>query len=269
MALVALKYDVTIYGFELMKNHIHIILSATGAVCLEVFDFILSRLRRRLKEDGFPLPPDDYGFKLVPIMDQDTMRRQAIYMVRNPYEKGYCLPGGYLWGSDYLIFNLAGQAIRGQRVDSVSVRQMRVMLGSKEVLPPDWEVHPELGVLPRSYVRYQKIEKLFGSVKEFVTRVVKDYESFAFVAKSLGEELVLSEEEAREMVAAEAAAMYSGMTLRELTAEEKYRLAARIHQKYGMAPEPLAQALGLRERVVRQVLTSKDFGIRRAFSERG
>ena len=108
-----------------------------------------------------------------------------------------------------------------------------------------------------------------GSVKEFVTRVVKDYESFAFVAKSLGEELVLSEEEAREVVAAEAAAMYSGMTLRELTAEEKYRLAARIHQKYGMAPEPLAQALGLRERVVRQVLTSKDFGIRRAFSERG
>ena len=32
MALVALKFKVIIYSFELMSNYIHIILSATGEV---------------------------------------------------------------------------------------------------------------------------------------------------------------------------------------------------------------------------------------------
>ena len=262
MALVASKYNVTIYVFELMDNHLHILLSALGSVCLEVFDFILERVRRRLKEDGYAVPPDDYGFVLVPVKNQEMMCKQALYLIRNPYERGYCMPGGYPWGSDYLIFNPAGQAIRGQRVDSLSVRQMRAVLGSKEVLPPDWEVHPELGVLPRSFVKYQKIEQLFGSVKRYATRLVKDYESFAFAAKSLDEDLVLTDGEIKDMVSGEVAGMYPGRMLAELSPEEKYRLAACVNQKYGFGADRLSSALGLSERVARQVLSSKDFGIR-------
>lgn len=259
IALVVLKFKLTIYVFELMSNHIHIILSASGDVCVKVFDFILRRIRGRLKADGFPEPPEGYGFVLVPIPDREAMLKQVVYTVRNPYERGYSAPGGYLWGSDYLIFNPAGQSIRGMRAESMSVREMRETLGARDILPPDWEVHPELGVLPRNYVNYKKVEGLFGSVKEYATRIVKDYESFSYAAKSLGEELILSDEEVKGLIETEVARMFAGRSPWELTVEEKYRVIALMNHRYGIQDEQLAKEMRLSVRVVRQVVTSKDY----------
>ena len=259
IALAALKFKLTIYVFELMPNHIHIILSATGEVCVKVFDFILRRIRGRLKEDGFPEPPEGYGFVLVPIPDREAMLKQVVYTVRNPYERGACAPGGYLWGSDYLIFSPAGQAIRGKRAESLTVREMREVLGSRDVLPPDWEVHPDLGVLPRNYVNYKKVEELSGSVKEYVTRMVKDYESLSYVAKGLGEDLFFSDEEVADLMKTEAARMFAGRPLWELTVEEKYRVLALMNHHYGIQEEQLARGVGLSVRLVRQVLAAKDY----------
>ena len=50
IALVSLRYNVKIYVFALMPNHIHILLSATGNDCVEVFDFLLRRINKQLKE---------------------------------------------------------------------------------------------------------------------------------------------------------------------------------------------------------------------------
>ena len=263
MALVALKFKVVIYSFELMSNHIHIILSATGEVCVELFDFIVRRIRKRLRADGDPQFPDDYGFKLVPIESPEALLRQFLYTARNPYERGYSVPGGYMWGSDYLVFNQIGQSVQGDRVDSLPVKKVWELIGSREKLPGRWEVHPEFGVLPRNYVRFRKVEEMFGSPKEYVTRLVKDYESLVYAAKELGEDGCLTVEEEKELVRNEVTRLFQGRDIGELSTEEKYRMVTSLCVGLHLSEEGVAKGLGLPERVVRQVLTSKDFGVRR------
>ena len=99
IALVSLKFNVKIYAFILMPNHIHILLSATGNTCVEVFNFLVRRINKQLVEDHDPPLPDEYDFRLIAVKDKASFKDHYIYIARNIYEKGLFLPGGYLWGS--------------------------------------------------------------------------------------------------------------------------------------------------------------------------
>ena len=48
VALAVVNFRISIFAFELMHNHFHIIIGATGATCIKVFDFIMRRIRRQL-----------------------------------------------------------------------------------------------------------------------------------------------------------------------------------------------------------------------------
>ena len=172
--------------------------------------------------------------------------------------------GGLFVGVRILDVQPVGEYIRGARVDSLSVRQLRKAIGSKVVLPGDWEIHPELGVLPRSFVKVQKANSLFPGAKAFLLRLVKDFEAYVHIAKSLGEELELSDQEAAEIVYNQVERIFPGRRVRDLSAEERCRVAAMVHQTYSIAPGMLASVLGMPERVVVQVLSSKEYGVRRS-----
>lgn len=88
MGLICIKYSIRIYAFTLMPNHIHIILSGTGANCLHAFDFLRRRLSARLKKKGRPPLSDDFWFNLIPITTQEQMKSEILYVLRNPLEEG-------------------------------------------------------------------------------------------------------------------------------------------------------------------------------------
>ena len=111
IALVAIRFKVQIYVFELMPNHIHIVLSATGNTCVEIFEFIVRRISRQLKSDGYPPLPEDYDFRLTDIEDPKSFLDHYIYAARNPFEKGWCVPGGYLFSGARTICCSAGGGI--------------------------------------------------------------------------------------------------------------------------------------------------------------
>ncbi len=45
IGLLTLQFNLKIYGFVLMSNHIHIILSGTGDECVKAFDYLRKKLR--------------------------------------------------------------------------------------------------------------------------------------------------------------------------------------------------------------------------------
>ena len=64
VALLCLKYCVRIYAFELMPNHLHIVISGTGAQCLDCFYFMRKRINKELRKAGNPVLPADYWMNL-------------------------------------------------------------------------------------------------------------------------------------------------------------------------------------------------------------
>ena len=263
IALLTLKYGVQIYAFEVMPNHIHIVLSATGKQCLTCFYFLCKRINKKLKEAGLPCLPDDYWFKLVPIEDKESMRSLLIYLARNQYEKGVCTPCGHMWGTGYLLYNQLAQFLVGIKVKDLPVRVVERLIGSRTPLPPEWEIHPVLGVLPKSFVNIGKVQGLFPSVKDFMTCLVKDYESIVRIADSLGETIQWSEEEVKDIVNQLCNQLFPQKEIYTLTADEKCRIAVQADSRYHLPPKLLSRVLKLSEHVICQTLRSKDYGLRR------
>lgn len=262
IALAHLKYAIRVYAFELMPNHLHCILHGTGEQCSRTFSFIKRRLSEQLLRKGYPSLPDNYGFKLIPIPDDDALKSQILYTLRNPYEKNYCIPGGHLWGSGYLYFNELAGYIRGEKVSGLHLAEIRRAIGSNEILPSEWEVHPDLGVLPRNYIMIDEVEGLFSSAKEYLTRLVKEYESAVKIAKSLNETIDFSEAEVRDIVNTELRNSYPGRLFKNLSNEEKCRVAVRLNEMMGLTTTQLSRALYLSELTISQALRSKDYGIK-------
>lgn len=233
IGILTLLFDIRIYSFTLMSNHVHIILSGTGSACLDAFDYLRRKISARLVKDGYPPLPEDYWFKLVPVDDPEQMKRDFIYVDRNPYEKHICVPGGYPWGT-----------------------------GTRMSFPEHWQFHPQYGLLPASFIDNSLFTKLFRVPKEYLTNLVKDYESAVQVARSLDESPEYSEEETRDIVEKLLQKYYANSSLSKLSPDKKGRLAVILKKEYDMPESIIAHSLGFSEHLVFQFLRSKDYGKR-------
>lgn len=160
IGLITLRYSIVIYDFTLMPNHIHIILSGTGNDAVEAFLYLKRKLNLRLVADHYNPLPEDYGFKLIPIEDKAQMKELIIYLDRNHYEKEFAVPGGYPWGSGYLHYSLFADLLHGKRVSELRSKELEALTGCRIELPAHWEIHPVLGLLPKSFVNTRLVRQL-------------------------------------------------------------------------------------------------------------
>ncbi len=265
IGLLTLFFDIKIYSFTLMSNHVHILLSGTGAACLDAFDYLRKKLSARLVKDGYPPLPEDYWFKLVAVEDQEQMKNNFIYIDRNAYEQQICVPCGYPWSSSYLHYSQIGNMIVGKRADTFSKRALERLTGTREAIPAHWQFHPEYGLLPVSFIDNTLFQRLFSGPKEYEIRSVKDYESFVKVANQLDEAPVYSPEELADIVNNMLQGLFSGRRVKQLSQDETGRLVVLLHKRYNMSVEMIASALSLSERLVKQFLYAKDYGKQKSF----
>lgn len=245
IALCALLYPVRIVRFELMGNHIHIVLEGTGAACLKVFFYIRKRL-------GV-----DLDFQLIPIEDKAQLINTLLYVDRNPYETDLnVLPGGYPWGTGGLGFRL--QPPGGVRADTLSKAYLRRILRSDVEIPGDFRVDTELGmVLPASFVDTAFFEQVFGTASFYLTRFVKSLEAFLHLADQVGEDLPISPAEVDSLIEDQLRENYGGNRFRYLRAWEKEKLVQTLANQYRIPPATLAERLDLPMYLVGQMIRSK------------
>ena len=245
VALCALLYPVRIVRFELMGNHIHIVLQGTGAACLKVFFFIRKRLGVNL------------DFQLIPIKDDGHLSTVILYVDRNPYETDLnVLPGGYPWGTGGLGFRMMSP--RGARADTLSKAYLRWILRSDVEIPDNFLVDKVLGmILPVSYVDTALFERLFGTASFYLTRFVKALDAFLHTADESGEQIQFSTAEVDSLIEEQLRTNYGGNRFRFLHAWEKEKLVQTLANRFRIPPATLADRLGLPVYLVGQMIRSK------------
>lgn len=259
LGLIGIKYNLKLYAYELMPNHLHIILSGKGENCLKAFDYLKRKLSARLVRDGYPPLPGDYWFKLVEIESEKQMRNEMVYLLRNAPEKGLGTATGYLWGSGWLYHSgWSPEVLGGTMAADLSGRSLRKLLMGTEPVPPHWRIHPYLGLLPHSFIDTSMAHRLFPTPKDLQTALVKDYENYFQTARRLGELAVFSKQEIDDIVSGLLQTRFGGRTLRALTPEEKGKLAILLHLNYGLTSSQIAAAIFVKETTIRQLLLSKE-----------
>lgn len=260
IGLLTIKFEVKVYAFVLMPNHVHIILSGSGENCVKAFDYLKKKLSARLKTDGYSPLPDNYDFVLLDIKDQNQMRGEIAYVLRNPLEKNYSTPEGYKWGSGWLYHSFIPELVDGKSVTELSGREVRRLTSSKDALPSNWRFHPVLGLLPDSFVDLSLVNKLFPSAKDLEAALVKDYESYVRIARTLNEDGDYSQSEIKDMVQQVLQSNFNGRELGGMSQDSRCKLAAILAGKFTLTPTQISNAIFLKEKIVRQVLNSKDYG---------
>ena len=232
--------------------------SGRGEHCVAVFDYVKRRINKRLIEDGHTPLPDDYDFRLIPVGDEDQMRNNVVYIARNASEVLNIRPGTYLFGSSLVFYSEVSRLFETVRAGDLSARALRNMFKTWLPIPPDRPIHPGLGmVLPQGFVDFDVLYKVFPTAKEYETRLVKDYEAFVEIADQVGEEIVFSLEEARDIVDKEL--LKSGRSLSSLSADEKCELAVQLNRRFRLDALTLSRVIFLPARVISQALRSKRY----------
>ena len=259
IGLISLKYSIVIYDFTLMPNHIHIIMSGTGKAALEAFGYLKLKLNKMLQADGYKPLPEDYSFVLQPVEDEEQMRTLILYIDRNHYEKQMAVPGGWPWCSSYLHFSILGSMLKGKKAGDMTKSELKRWTRSRISVPDNWQFHPVLGLLPYSFVNQRLVKKLFKGPKDYNTRLVKDYESFVNISKSVGEELEFDAREAKDIVNNLLRTEFGNKSLSSLDGIDKGRLCVALSDRYGLSPDVISETLGISAYLVNQFLRAKDF----------
>ena len=122
----------------------------------------------------------------------------------------------------------------------------------------NWLLHPVLGLSPESFVDTSMVLRLFPDPKDLQTAIVKDYELFFQIARRLGELQEFNKNEISTIVSLTLQKRFSGRELRNLTDEEKGRLAIILNRDFGLNSYQISKSIYVKEHTVRQLLTSKE-----------
>ena len=188
------------------------------------------------------------------------MRINFLYIDRNILEKGLCIPGGYPWGAAYLHCSILGKYLRGIPATSLTKHKLALMAGTRTPIPPHWQFHPELGLLPEGFVDNNLFNRLFPTPKDYQTRLVKEYEAFVKLGRAINESVVLSEQEVKDIADRLAQTIFPGKRITSLSNDEKGKLCVRLETQFNLTYSQIADILSMPEYLVRQLLTSKDYG---------
>lgn len=135
----------------------------------------------------------------------------------------------------------------------MSDRTLERMLGTHLTIPPDRLIQPALGmVLPQSFVDADVFYKVFPTAKEYLIKLVKDYEAYTRVAVQIGEDVAFSLEETLDIVQQEL--NRTNLSLESMSADKRCDFAVQMNQKYQLKARFLSRALLVPERVIAQKL---------------
>ena len=110
--MVALAVCAVLFGeaqlvtFELMNNHVHLVMRGSRADCLQFFEMFKGRLKRWAQRLGRPVNWSCFDAQILEIESLKDLRNEILYTHRNAYvaNRAYT-PFSYPWGGGWAYFN--------------------------------------------------------------------------------------------------------------------------------------------------------------------
>ena len=231
--------------FVLMANHCHILVSGSGEDIVRFFLFVKERINRKLKEDGFPQLPVDYGFKMVKVNDERQLVDTIIYIARNPLKaRPDVTASGYVWGSSNLIFSDVNELYDKMKVADMSCRESMRIFKTKVKLPGDYLFNRPRGlILPESYVLNGKVERMLVSSWRFCSGLVRNFDDYLKIAEGVGEMIVFSENELNEIIYHILRNRFKVDSIKDLGVDDKCHLALILKRKYRIDTKRIARKI--------------------------
>ena len=238
---------VRLVTFVLMDNHVHFVVHGQMPSCK---DFIL-----RYKNLTGKYIYSRYGIRghthtlpaeIIRIDTPDRLLATLAYIDRNPIVAGWrMMPDEYRWGVSRFMFRSGMAPGNIRRLDTFSLREQGVLLGTHVRLPQDWRVD-ESGMLDvRCFVDVAFLEKLFRSPGRYLYFLSKKLEGDVDKFFTMGTRTFVQDKDLRLIVEKLAKESYGEGNVRLLSVNTRLLLARKLRYEYASTVKQISRMLYL------------------------
>lgn len=245
--------EVDLVTFELMHNHVHLIMRGAREECLEFFDMFKRRLKRVFQRLGRAIDWDRFEAQILEIETLKALRNEIIYVNRNAYVANHrYTPFSYPWGGGWAYFNPVIELLPIKSVCEMGARRVRELTRFREVDQiRDLKFVGDVPYIP-SFCRIDVGQSVFQDARSYFHALSRNAEAYSQIASRLKDSVFLTDDEMFVVAARCAESEFSTM-LRVLTPDQKIQLARKLHYNYNASNGQLRRILSLDIAVINEL----------------
>lgn len=235
---------VVVVAFELMDNHLHVVLMGSEDDVELFFCLFRRRLSRYLKTvkkvGGLT---DRFRICLKPVNDLKGLRNLIVYVHRNGYVvDSDVTPFSYKWGTGRHYYN---DFPINRCLSDLTFKERRILFRSGDLnLPGDYKVLDGY-ISPTSFCSIGLGMSMFRDAHHYFLAVTKSVESYSELAVELDDGEFLSDQELFRELFKIIRTSYGISSSRDLTKAQRLDLARTLHFKYRSSNGQIRRLLNL------------------------
>lgn len=237
---------VRIITFELMSNHVHLVLGGALEDILAFFELFKRRLKKYLDSRRMAIDLSNLVGKTVRIESLASIRNQIAYTNRNQFvvNPGYT-PFSYPYGAGNCFFLPVNQRRADRRYADLTVREKRKMLHTHQLDYPGSYAIIDDYFSPASYCAIAFGESLFRDARHYFFKISREIEGYKDIADALCEKVFYTDDELNAILYKICKERYGDLKPTLLPQGDKMELARKLHFDYNADNAKIARLLKL------------------------
>ena len=252
LAICARMYpEIRIYAFQIMSNHIHLVVGGDERRIWDFFSFFVSRLEKYFKGE---MDLGGFVLKLFPVEDLNYFRNAVSYVNRNGFVvNDDVTPFSYPWGTSAYFFQpFAKKYVKacGNPMGVIRVRELmhtRTADSLKDILMTDGYVSPA------EFCHTSLAEQTFRSAKQYFYLISRNIETYADIARTIGESIFYNDNDLYLAAMRLAKEHFGTNDLQTIPAAGKLELAKWLHFDYNAGEKQLQRILKIDANIVKAI----------------
>ena len=236
--------DIILITFELMSNHVHMIISGLPDKIREFFECLRKILMKILSHIGSNVDLSGFVMHLHEITTLENLRNAIAYANRNGsvIDRHVC-PYTYPWGANRYFFNPEAKSRYEAMKRKATLRDRREMTLSHKYDTVD-EIYLMDGyVCPLSFCSISDGENLFRDARHYFTKISRHIESYDEIARLIGEQIYYTDDDLFSIVCTLSAKKYNCKIPSQLQKNEKLEIARILNKEYNAGVKQIQRML--------------------------
>ena len=249
-----LSKDVKALTFELMANHVHLILAGKREDCVKTFELFAARLKKAFPKRERAIDWGQFKMDILPIESLQALRNEIIYVNRNAFVANPAYtPDSYPWGGGCAYFCSWLKHLTTSPLGGLPILTQRSLVHTKNIESlADLRTINSIPFIP-SFCDIRLGESLFRDARSYFNSLTRNAEAFSQIAARLKDSISLTDEELYSVLYSHINKEYSVKTAAELTAQQKIDTARRLHFNYNASNQQLRRMLRMDLTILKEI----------------
>lgn len=236
-------HGVTIYAFQVMSNHLHLVVGGDEREIQGFFIFFVGRLDKHF---GGAADLSGFVLKLFAVSDLAYFRNAVAYVNRNGFVvNNDVTPFSYPWGSSGYFFQPAMAEYDKLVGKPIGFTALRTIMHSRACDHLKDLKCVKGYVSPLEFCHISEAESAFRDAKQYFYSISKNVEAYSDVARSIGESIFYTDSDLYNAAVKMAKEQFGDHNLRTLPVAAKIEIAKRLHYDYNAGDKQLNRLLNI------------------------